>query len=116
MSSKNKRLGGKYCGSHTTVIPAAAILTDIAHRKLEVSKILLGYIKAGLNSVNGQKRVKLTDCEGSVLLSVRDNTTHQEVRIYTSNNHETKLSIAREARNNGLAISFGKSVVQTTKK
>jgi len=52
------------------------MLGDIAQKRPEVSKILLGFIKAGLKSANGQKRVKLIDCEGSVLLSVRDNTTN----------------------------------------
>ena len=74
--SKDSRSGGKYCGSHTTAIPTAAMLGDIAQKRPEVSKILLGFIKAGLKSANGQKRVKLIDCEGSVLLSVRDNTTN----------------------------------------
>ncbi|MCR4275637.1 MAG: DUF2103 domain-containing protein [Candidatus Wolfebacteria bacterium] len=107
MSTKNTRSGGKYGGGHTTMIPAAIIVADIVERQPEVSRISPGILKAGLKSANGQRRVKISDWEGGILLSVRDNTTHQEVRVYTSNSHVTKLAIARGARNAGLHISFG---------
>lgn len=107
MSTKTTRSGRKYCGAHTTMIPAAIIVADIAHKQPEVSLISPGFIKAGLKSVQGQRRIKISDCIGGVLLSVRDNTTHQEVRIYTTDFQTTKLAIARGARNAGLHIAFG---------
>ncbi len=106
--SKDSRSGGKYSGNHTTLIPAAAIVCDIAHACPSVTKISPGFIKAGLHSAHGNRRVKITDSEGSILLSVRDNTSHQEVRVYTSDMQAAKLAIARGAINANLGIGFGK--------
>ncbi|TRZ64175.1 MAG: hypothetical protein D4Q79_02175 [Spirochaetia bacterium] len=70
-NKKDKRSGGKYCGSHTTIIPAATIPADVAHGQPEVFKISLGFIKAGLSPANGQRRVKIIDIDGGVLLSIK---------------------------------------------
>jgi hypothetical protein len=108
VSNKDSRSGGKFSGNHTTLSPAARIVADIAAACPSVTKISPGFLKAGLPSVNGQRRVKILDDSGQVLLSVRDNCSHQEVHVYTSDAHATKLAIARGARNAGLHISFGK--------
>ncbi len=108
MSTKNNRSGGKFSGSHTTVIPAAALIADISNDLPEVTKIALGFIKAGLASVGGQRRVKITKREGNILLSIRDNASHQELIVYSSNIQASSLGIARAARDAGLHISFGK--------
>ncbi len=109
MSDKGSRSGGKYGGGHTTVIPAAAVVCDIAHTCPSVTRISPGFIKAGLHSVHGSRRVKITDDGGSILLSVRDNTSHQEIRVYATDTQAAKLAIACGARNKGLSICFGKS-------
>lgn len=106
--SKDKRSGGKFSGNHTTMIPAATIVADIAASCPWVTNISPGFIKAGLRSVSGQKRVKISDDGSSILLSVRDNTSHQEVHVHSKNMQATKLAIARGARNAGLHIGFGK--------
>lgn len=109
MPSKGHRQGGKFGGSHTTIIPAAEIVADTAAQQDDVTNISLGVIKAGLPSVNGQRRVKITDAfPGLVVLSIRDNTAHQELRVFTRNPQATRLAIARAARNSGLHIAFGK--------
>jgi hypothetical protein len=105
--SKHSRSGGKFTGNHTTLIPAATVVCDIANACLFVTKITPGFIKAGLKSVNGQRRVKITDKEGAILLSVRDNTSQQEVFVYSSNMQVAKLAIARGVRNAGMHLSFG---------
>lgn len=110
MSKKNKksRAGGKYAGTHCTIIPAAGIVTDIAHEQPEVSKIIIGFIKAGLRPVT-EKKVKILDKKQNVvMLKIRDNTSHQEVIVHTEDAQTTKLTIARGARNVGMHISFGK--------
>jgi hypothetical protein len=107
MSTKNKRSGGKYTGNHTTLIPAAIIVCDIADACESVVRISPGFIKAGLKSVNGQRRVKISEQEGAILLSVRDNTSHQEIYVYAHDMQAAKLAVARGARSKGLAISFG---------
>ncbi|HLC48763.1 MAG TPA: DUF2103 domain-containing protein [Candidatus Andersenbacteria bacterium] len=108
MSHRDRRAGGKFCGSHMTVIPTAAFFADIAQTQEEVSKIMLGFIQAGLSSAGGQRRVKFKSDIGSLLLFVRDNMTYQELRVYSSNVPATRLLLARFARNNGIHISFQK--------
>lgn len=110
MSDKNHRSGGKFGGSHTTIIPAAGLLADVAVDQQEVSKVIPGFIKAGLKTVNGQRRVKFTDSQGSILLSVRDNASHQEMRVMTSDVQKTRLALARSARDSNMNILFQEGV------
>jgi len=104
MSTKNARAGGKYTSSHTTVVPAAGVIVDIAHKCTSVTKISLGFIKAGLPSAKGLKRVKIVDEGTSIVLSVRDNTSQQEIRIYTSDKIATKQEISKGARKAGFMV------------
>lgn len=106
MSTKNSRSGGKFSGNHTTLTPIAAQVCDIANKCAAVHNISPGFLRAGLPSVNGKRRVKLTDKKGGILLAIRDNTSHQEVYIYADDVQEAKLSIAQGCRNLGLGISF----------
>ena len=108
MSTKNTRSGGKFAGGHTTVIPTAGLVADVVAKLSEVTKILPGFISSGLHPTNGQRRVKIIDGQGSLLLAVRDNATHQELRVFTRDPYATKLAVARYARNLGLRIAFGK--------
>ncbi len=105
--SKDSRSGGKFTNNHTTLVPAAAIVCDIANKCPSVTKITPGFIKAGIKSANGQRRVKITEKNGAILLSVRDNASHQEVYVYADDAQTAKLTIARGARNHKLNIAFG---------
>ena len=109
MSNKDSRAGGKYSGNHTTLVPAAAVVCDIAHDCSDVTKISPGYIKAGLRCVHGQKHVKLTRNNGGILLSVRDNTSHQDIQVFTRDAQVAMLTIVRGARNANIGISFSKT-------
>ena len=104
--SKHSRSGGKYSGNHTTLIPAACTVCDIASACPEVTRISPGFIKAGLKSVNGNRRVKITRNGASILLSVRDNASHQEVHVYATDMHAAIHAIARGARNANISIAF----------
>lgn len=104
--SKNSRSGGKFSGNHTTLTPVAALVADIASACPQVTKISPGFIKSGLKPANGHRRVKITDDGAQVLLSIRDNVSHQEIHIYCSDVQSAKLAIAKGARNAGLAICF----------
>ncbi len=107
--SKYSRSGGKYTGNHTTLIPLATITCDIANSIPEVTKITPGFIKAGLKSVSGQRRVKIIDeHKHCIYLSVRDNNSHQEVRVYVTDIQEARTAIARGLRNAGIGIRFTK--------
>lgn len=46
MSTKHTRSGGKYTGSHSTVIPEAGKILDEIHKCTFVKKISLGIIKS----------------------------------------------------------------------
>lgn len=107
MSDKYSRSGGKFSGNHTTLTPAASLVADIAHACESVTKISPGFLKAGLKSVGGKRRVKITDDGSRLLLSVRDNTSQQEVHIYARDMQSAKLAIARGVRDAGLSVSFG---------
>lgn len=104
--SKDSRNGGKFSGSHTTLIPAATIVADVADACDTVYRIIPGFIKAGLRSVSGNRRVKITRDENHILLSVRDNASQQEIHVFANDVQEAMLAIARGARNANLAIAF----------
>jgi hypothetical protein len=108
MSKKNHRSGGKFRGSHTTLIDAAAEVVDYAVDRPEVTGVSLCFIKTGLPPANGQKRIKISEEGGAVLLQVRGNTSQQLVMIFSDDFQATKLAIARHARSQGLSLSFGK--------
>jgi len=103
--SKDSRMGGKFSGSHTTCIPLAAQVADVAVACSFVSKVTLGYIKAGIGTTLHRK-VKFTDDEGSILLAIRDNTSHQEIRVYVSDVQRAREALARNLRNLGIRICF----------
>jgi hypothetical protein len=99
-------MGGKYTGSHTTVIPAAGIVADIAHKCQHVTKIALGFIKAGLPPAKGRKAVKVTVAvNGSLLLSIRDNVAHQEIRVFTNDTHRAVADISAGIRDEDIVVS-----------
>lgn len=109
MSRKNHRSGGKFCGSHTTLIDTAIVVADEAARQPEVTGVSPGLIKPGLNPANGQRRVKISEEKGAILLQIRNNTSQQTVRIYSNNFQQTKMALARYVRDAGLHLAFGKS-------
>ncbi len=107
MSKKKNRLGGKYCSSHSTIIPEAIKIIDAIYNQSEITKIQLGFIKGGLKSINGQKRVKIGIKGFIINLSIRGNTTHQEFFIHSMDNQKTMEEVAKKARNLNFHISFG---------
>ncbi|HLC95367.1 MAG TPA: DUF2103 domain-containing protein [Patescibacteria group bacterium] len=107
MGNKGHRAGGKFGGTHTTFIPLAEIFADIAAEEQHVTNIIAGFIKGGLPSANGQRKIKIIDRQGGILLSIRDNTSHQKVMVYTSNTHKTKLVLSRAIRNRNIHLCFG---------
>ncbi|HCC04871.1 TPA: hypothetical protein DEP58_01020 [Patescibacteria group bacterium] len=109
--SKYSRSGGKYTGNHSTLIPLACMACDFVYKFFEVNKISPGFIKSGLRSVNGNRNVKISSESCTcVLLSIRDNTSFQEVRVYTNDMQNTKLELARKLRNCDVPIRFTKEI------
>lgn len=86
------RSGGKFTGSHTTLIDATEKIVDRASELPEVTKIVLGIIK---QIGNGKRNVKFTDIPAGLKLNIRGNTTIQEVFIYSSNPIKTKKELQK---------------------
>ncbi len=104
--SKYSRSGGKFTGNHTTLTPATSLIADIVKKCEHVTKISPGFLKMGLKPIRGQRRVKIIDEPGRILLAVRDNASQQELHVYSNNHQEAKLAIARGVRNAGFGVSF----------
>ncbi|MFT5179726.1 MAG: hypothetical protein ACI9GH_000100 [Candidatus Paceibacteria bacterium] len=105
MSTKNTRSGGKYSGNHTTVTPSAGDICNIANKCEFVTKISPGFIKSGLRPPKGNLRVKIKNLGSALFVSVRGNTTQQEIAIYSTDQEKTKSYIEEKAKKKGYAVS-----------
>lgn len=103
--SKNSRNGGKFSGNHTSLIPAAILVCDYLSKCTSVSKISPGVIKAGLSSLGGKRRIKVTDKPPAIFLSVRDNASQQEIYLYSNNTEKTLETIANFSVKNNFNLS-----------
>jgi len=109
MSNKGHRSGGKFGGSHTTMIPLAEILADGIVKHPDVLKISPGHINAGLSSANGSRQVKVFDTQGGMRLRIKDNIACQEILVFTKNVLEIKRVIAQIARDKRVRFCIGES-------
>ena len=108
-ASKYARSGGKFTGNHTTLTQLACQVADIANKLSGVKKITPGFIQSGIGSGKCARRVKFTDeSNACILLSIRENGTHQEVRVYVSDLQETRTALARAVRDEDIPIRFTK--------
>jgi hypothetical protein len=106
--SKNSRNGGKFSGNHTSLIPAAILVCDYLSKCTSVSKISPGVIKAGLSSLGGKRRIKASNKPPAIFLSVRDNTSQQEVYLYSNDPEKTLQTLANFSEKNNFNLSvFG---------
>ena len=108
MSGKHSRSGKKYGGGHTTLIPLAALACDTIDRHPAVTKIAPGFIAAGLTTVRGKRRIKITFRTGGILLSVRDNATRQQVHVYTSDPDAVVRAITEGLKKEHVEVGFEK--------
>jgi len=100
---------GKLGGSHSTVIEAAwRFLPDVIKEE-SITKISPGFITAGKSST-GRNSVKLIDNRGSILISVRGASSHQEIRIFATDSQKAKMAIVRAVRNAQFHLSFGRKL------
>jgi hypothetical protein len=104
MATQKHRNGGKYSGSHTTVIPAAGLIVDSTHKCTAVTKIALGIIKSGLRPSSRGRSVKIKKKDSCLHLSVRDNIAVQQVYVYTNNVESTIQEIIDSAKGKGIEV------------
>ena len=108
MSSKDRtRAGGKYTGSHTTVIPVAGSVCDVASKCEFVAKISLGIIIPGVHSA-GKFRLKISEERAGLKLQVTSNTCKQIIWVYVdkANIPQTKKEIADGASAQNIEVSL----------
>lgn len=87
------RAGGKFSGSHSTITDTAAVVVDTAAKQTEVTKIVLGIIKAGIKS--GQIRLTFKSVPVGWEIKVRGRISIQTLYIHTSNPEATKSKIEK---------------------
>lgn len=103
---KNHRDGGKIGGNHTTLLDLAVVMTDIASSYPEVKTISPGHIVVNRDKSGGNRRVKFAWIKGGLLMTIRQNRSVQEVRVYTTDTQSTMVALARAARDRDIPIGF----------
>lgn len=102
------RDGKKFRGTHTTCTDLAGVVADIAEQLGDVTGISLGVIQSGAGVAGGTRKVLFADGMGSLLLTVRQSRSVQEVRIFAPNIQTTRTALARALRNEDIPIAFRK--------
>lgn len=101
---KNHRLGGKFCGNHTTLTDLGIKVADIANRCPFVTRISPGVIRFVGRKGAGRK-VKMGDYGGGIVLTVCQARSVQEIRIFANGVSEAKNRLADLMKEEGIAIS-----------
>lgn len=95
----------KLTQNHTSLIPIAVKVLEGIGKNNEITKISPGFIKAGLRSTGGKRRIKInklnTNC---ILLSIRGNTSHQEITIYSEDIKKTSKALSEVATKNNIIL------------
>lgn len=100
------RDGKKFLGTHTTYTDLAARVADVAVRLADVRGVSPGVVKNGSGTSGGSQRVKFADMPGFLLLTVRQSSSVQELRVYCSDIQTTRTALARALRNQDIPIAF----------
>ncbi len=103
---KPKRQGEKIGGEHSTFNDLAVGVADFLQKLPEVHKISPGYITSGIGGGAGRRHVKIIDETGCILLTCKQSSSVQEVRVFTKNPQSVKLALARWLRDSKIEISF----------
>ena len=109
--SKRKRTsrGKEFCGAHTTCTEATKMLLEILDTIPSVTKFSPGPIAMGGSSSCKCWRLKIGfGYRGMFSCIVNGGVAVQQVFVYTRNIQETKLLLARKARDGGYSIRFEK--------
>lgn len=91
MNKSNHRCGGKIGGKHTTVIDAAKPVVDFLLKHINVATVTVGHIKMGIKTA--QKRLKIKEESGCLLIKVRGTASVQELRVFSQNLEKVKSAL-----------------------
>jgi hypothetical protein len=86
----NHRAGGKFAGSHTTLIDETRKLVDKAEKMDEVAKIVLGPIK---NMKGTKTSMKFFEIGAGWKIVVCGLTARQEIFLYTSEREKVQKKL-----------------------
>ena len=86
------RAGGKFTGSHTTLIDAAEVVVDTAAKEVEVYKIVRGLIE---NASSKKTRLKIQPVQAGLKVVVYGRKSLQTIFIYTENQEKTQRAIEK---------------------
>ncbi|MFM2330734.1 MAG: hypothetical protein RLZZ26_241 [Candidatus Parcubacteria bacterium] len=100
------RDGKMFRGTHTTCSDLTARVADIANGVPGVRGVSLGYLQNCCGSTSGTQRVKFCDMPGFILLTVRQASSVQELRVFCTNLQETRTKLAGALRDHDIAICF----------
>ena len=103
---KQRKWHGKRGGRHSTAIQAAWRFLPAVIAEPAVNRITLGYITSK-GSATGRSSLKIIEDKGSILLSVRAGSAHQEIRVFANDVPQAKRTIERAARSSDFHVSFG---------
>jgi len=107
MSNKGHVSGGKFGGAHTTMITLAETIANAIVKYPFVTKISPGHITSGLSPANGNRQMKVFEILGGVKLSVRGNTSKQDMFVYTEDIPKTKSVLRAMAEEKKIRFRFG---------
>ena len=122
MASKKKthRAGGKFCGSHTTIISCAGSILDAWEKCDAVKKIALGQIVNNRTSTGSPLRVRCNGLAQGVLgfrIKISKGGETQTVRVFFHPNSDTEyLRTYMESFSNTQAGKRGKNVRKQRKR
>ncbi len=100
------RHGKDIRGDHSTLTDLSAQVVDIIRPLAQVRGIAPGVFDLGIP--RGRQNVRIAHEAGSILLTVRQASSVQQVKVFTGNIAVVKLAIARALRDRGIPISFRK--------
>ncbi|HLB52078.1 hypothetical protein A3F07_03170 [candidate division WWE3 bacterium RIFCSPHIGHO2_12_FULL_38_15] len=103
------RSGGKYAGSHSTLMNSATTIADFLERNGDIRRISLGLIR-NHSGGGGARVLKMLDDTGCVLLVVSQGGSVQQIRIYSDNSQKVKDGLAKYARGIGWKVRFGSRI------
>src|SRR5579864_9466746 len=95
---KTGRSGEKFGGDHSTFTDLGVSIADMLVKLPEVSKVSPGFIGGRIGSGRGRTHVKIIDEAGCIKLMCKQSGSSQEVRVYTNNPQNVKLSLAKWLR------------------
>ncbi len=100
--------GDKICGKHTTAIDLTHEIVANIRKLQSIKKISLGMILPGKGKGGSNRRVKIVEHSWGILLTIRQSSSIQEVRLFVSDSKDTVNQLHTILENMDIEIHFPK--------